>query len=39
MSDRPLSELAREIVQGAVRLSAATAAWLVLVAEFDEREG
>ena len=39
MSDRPLSELAREITSAAVRLSAATAAWLVLVAEFDEREG
>jgi hypothetical protein len=39
MSDRPLSELAREITEGAVRLSAATAAWLLMVAEFDEREG
>ena len=39
MSDRPLSELAREITSAAVRLSAATAAWLVLVAEFDERRG
>jgi hypothetical protein len=39
MSDRPLSELAREITSAAVRLSAATAAWLALVAEFDEREG
>ena len=39
MSERPLSELARQITEGAVRLSAATAAWLVLVAEFDEREG
>jgi Domain of unknown function (DUF222)/HNH endonuclease len=39
MSDRPLPELARMITEGAVRLSAATAAWLVLVAEFDEREG
>jgi hypothetical protein len=39
MSDRPLPDLAREITEGAVRLSAATAAWLLLVAEFDEREG
>jgi hypothetical protein len=39
MSERPLSELAREITEGAVRLSAATAAWLVLVAEFDRRGG
>jgi hypothetical protein len=39
MSQRPLSELAREITHGAVRLSAATAAWLMLVAEFDERGG
>jgi hypothetical protein len=39
MSDRPLSELAREITHGAVRLSAATGAWLMLVAEFDERGG
>jgi hypothetical protein len=34
-----LSDLAREITAGAVRLAAATAAWLVLVAEFDRREG
>src|SRR5215213_6631614 len=39
MSERPLSELAREITEGAVRLSAATAGWLVLVREFDERGG
>ena len=39
MSQLPLSELAREITHGAVRLSAATAAWLMLVAEFDERGG
>ena len=39
MSERPLSELARQITEGAVRLSAATAAWLLLVGEFDEREG
>jgi hypothetical protein len=38
-SGRPLSQLAREITAGAVRLAAATAAWLKLVAEFDEREG
>lgn len=36
---RPLEELAREITAGAVRLAAATAAWLRLVAEFDERGG
>src|SRR3712207_4858674 len=36
---RPLDELAREITAGAVRLASATAAWLRLVAEFDEREG
>ena len=36
---RPLDDLAREITAGAVRLAAATAAWLRLVAEFDEREG
>nr|WP_204262185.1 HNH endonuclease signature motif containing protein [Blastococcus saxobsidens] len=34
-----LSDLAREITSGAVRLAAATAAWLRLVAEFDRREG
>src|SRR3954471_13367546 len=39
MSERPLSELAREIIEGAVRLSAATARWLVKVGEFDERGG
>ena len=39
MSERPLSELAAEIAAGAVRLTAATAGWLRLVAEFDEREG
>jgi hypothetical protein len=36
---RPLDELAREITAGAVRLASATASWLRLVAEFDEREG
>ena len=35
----PLDELGDRICAGAVRLAAATAAWLVLVAEFDEREG
>ena len=35
----PLEELARRITSGAVRLAAATAAWLVLVAEFDRRGG
>jgi hypothetical protein len=38
-SESPLPELARAITAGAVRLAAATAAWLRLVAEFDEREG
>ena len=37
--ERPLSQLALEITSGAVRLAAATAAWLRLVAEFDCREG
>src|SRR3954467_5567246 len=36
---RSLEELAGEIRAGAVRLAAATAAWLELVAEFDIREG
>jgi hypothetical protein len=35
----PLDQLADRICSGAVRLAAATAAWLLLVAEFDEREG
>ena len=35
----PLDQLAERITSGAVRLAAATAAWLRLVAEFDEREG
>ncbi|MQA36154.1 HNH endonuclease signature motif containing protein [Modestobacter roseus] len=35
----PLDELGDRIRAGAVRLAAATAAWLRLVAEFDEREG
>src|SRR3954452_16639854 len=36
---RSIEELAGEIRFWAVRLAAATAAWLGLVAEFDEREG
>jgi len=36
---RSIEELAGEIRSGAVRLAAATAAWLSLVAEFDRREG
>ena len=45
MSEEPeggelsLEELARRITSGAVQLAAATAAWLVLVAEFDRRGG
>jgi uncharacterized protein DUF222/HNH endonuclease len=39
VAEVPLAELARQITSGAVRLAAATAAWLVLVAEFDRREG
>ncbi|CCH90867.1 HNH endonuclease [Modestobacter italicus] len=35
----PLTELADRICAGAVRLAAATSAWLRLVAEFDERGG
>jgi hypothetical protein len=35
----PLAQLGDRICAGAVRLAAATAAWLRLVAEFDEREG
>ena len=38
-SGSPLPELAAAITAGAVRLAAATAAWLHLVAEFDERGG
>lgn len=34
-----IDALGDRICAGAVRLAAATAAWLVLVAEFDEREG
>ncbi|MGY2003844.1 hypothetical protein ACI79S_13165 [Blastococcus sp. SYSU DS1024] len=37
--EKSLPELARELTSGAVRLAAATAAWLRLVAEFDRREG
>src|SRR5215217_1806974 len=36
---RSIEELAGEIRSGAVRLAAATAAWLRLVAEFDARGG
>src|SRR3954465_15132741 len=35
----PLDELAAAITAGAVRLAAATASWLRLVAEFDARGG
>ncbi|MCW2582014.1 MAG: endonuclease [Klenkia sp.] len=35
----PLPELAVRLCAGAVAISAATAAWLLLVAEFDRREG
>ncbi|MGY1616005.1 DUF222 domain-containing protein [Geodermatophilus sp. SYSU D00691] len=38
-SGSPLKELAWAITSGAVRLAAASAAWLRLVAEFDERGG
>ncbi|GAB3320933.1 HNH endonuclease signature motif containing protein [Geodermatophilus aquaeductus] len=38
-TDLPLDELARRITGAAVRLAAATAAWLALIAEFDRREG
>ena len=39
LSGLTVAALAREITAGAVRLAAATAAWLRLVADFDEREG
>ncbi|MGR6964517.1 DUF222 domain-containing protein [Geodermatophilus sp. URMC 61] len=39
LSAMPVAQLAWEITAGAVRLAAASAAWLRLVAEFDEREG
>src|SRR3954467_13871662 len=39
VAERSVAELAGEIRAGAVRLAAATAAWLRLVAEFDERGG
>ncbi|SCX38114.1 HNH endonuclease [Klenkia marina] len=35
----PLPQLAARLCAGAVAISAATAAWLVLVAEFDRRRG
>jgi len=38
-SGGPLPELAAAITSGAVRLAAATAAWLRLIAEFDQRDG
>ena len=38
-SGSPLPELAAAITAGAVRLAAATASWLRLIAEFDRREG
>ncbi|MGY1605911.1 DUF222 domain-containing protein [Geodermatophilus sp. SYSU D00700] len=38
-TDLPLDELARRITGTAVRLAAATAEWLALIAEFDRREG
>ena len=38
-SGSPLPELAAAITAGAVRLAAATAAWLRLIVEFDERGG
>ncbi|TFV65136.1 UNVERIFIED_ORG: HNH endonuclease [Bacillus sp. AZ43] len=38
-SGSPLPELAAAITAGAVRLAAATASWLRLIAEFDERGG
>lgn len=37
--ETPLAELAAAITTGAVRLAAATATWLRLVAEFDRRGG
>jgi hypothetical protein len=38
-AERPLAQLEAEITAAAVRLAAATAAWLRLIAEFDRREG
>ncbi len=37
--DLPLEELERRITGAAVRLAAATAQWLALIAQFDRREG
>src|SRR3954453_1355641 len=37
--DAPIEELAAAITAGAVRLAAATASWLRLVGEFDDRGG
>lgn len=39
VGERPLAELAAEITGAAVRLAAATAAWLLLIAEFVRRQG
>lgn len=39
VEETPLEQLALAITGGAVRLAAATATWLRLVAEFDERGG
>ncbi|MCF6746219.1 DUF222 domain-containing protein [Blastococcus sp. KM273128] len=39
VEETPLEQLALAITSGAVRLAAATATWLRLVAEFDERGG
>ncbi|SEP25928.1 HNH endonuclease signature motif containing protein [Trujillonella endophytica] len=38
-TELPMDELAKRITSAAVRLAAATAAWLALIAEFDRREG
>jgi hypothetical protein len=38
-AESPLPELAAAIAAGAVRLAAATAAWLRMIAEFDRRDG
>jgi hypothetical protein len=39
VSGASVEQLAEQITAGAVRMAAATAAWLGLVAEFDAREG
>ncbi|WP_336033780.1 HNH endonuclease signature motif containing protein [Geodermatophilus sp. FMUSA9-8] len=38
-TELPLDELAERITGAAVRLAAATAEWLLLIAQFDRREG